>query len=397
MGWCGGTDTMGALMAGALGEAERAAIANHAASCAGCHALIEGLVDGDACGVPASVFDETQASGDGHTHAPLINPGARIGRYVLDERMGAGAMSVVYAAFDSELHRRVAVKLLRPDRHGSCSNGGRDRLMHEARSLGRLSHPNVVTVFEVGAHRGQLFIVMELVDGGNLRAWLGRVPRATDEVIDCMLGAGRGLAASHAAGVVHRDIKPDNILVGLDGRARVTDFGLARCSAALAVPDGAASVRILDAATVTRTDVLAGTPAYMAPEHLMRGESDARSDQWSFCATLYEALAGVRPFVIEDPAARSSAIAERRIAAPAPGRCVPDWVRQIVARGLRAVPSARWPSMEALVHALSQGAGSRTRPRRGHRPVRWRRASLSSSGCAHGGDHAAHFAMYERW
>jgi serine/threonine protein kinase len=350
-------------MAGALPDAERAAIADHAASCDGCHALIEGLIESGTRRAPAS--GGTRGTGDPQaTLAQELGRGTRVGRYVIGEPLGVGGMSVVHAAFDLELHRRVALKVLRRARHREDGSTGQDRLIREARWLARVSHPNVVTVFDVGVHRGQLFIAMELVDGGSLRAWLRRAPRTIDEIIDCLLDAGRGLAASHAAGVVHRDIKPDNILVGLDGRARVTDFGLAQRGAALLAPDAPASAAMRDASmNPARTGRLMGTPAYMAPEQLLAGVTDARSDQWSFCATLYEALAGVRPFVVGDLAASSAAIAESRFAAPAPGRQVPGWVRPIVTRGLRADPSARWPSMDALVRALAP-----SRPHRNGRP-----------------------------
>jgi len=345
------------LVAGALPEAERAALANHAASCDRCHVLIEALVEtgGPYATTPAS--DKLPASGDGHATGVLVlGRGTRVGRYVIEAPLGAGGMSVVHAALDPELHRQVAVKLLRPARHGQAGSDERDRVMREARALARLSHPNVVTVFDAGAHHGHPFVVMELVDGGSLSAWLRRAPRTTEETIDCLLGAGRGLAAAHAAGVVHRDVKPDNILVGLDGRARVTDFGLAQLGGVPFTPEGATSLAMRDPPLgSTQTGTVMGTPAYMAPEQWRRGQTDARSDQWSFCATLYEALAGVRPFVMEGTAARSSAIAEGRLAAPAPGRHVPGWVRQIVMRGLRADPSARWPSMDAVVHALALG------------------------------------------
>jgi serine/threonine protein kinase len=295
-----------------------------------------------------SRYAEVPSSGD-----PLeLRPGVRVGRYVIGERLGAGGMGVVHAAVDSELQRRVALKVLRPEHDVQLSSVGRERLLREARTLARLSHPNVVTVFDVGTHHGHLFLAMELVDGGSLTAWL-REPRSTEDIIERMIEAGRGLAAAHTAGVVHRDVKPDNILVGLDGRARMTDFGLAHIEDTTPLVDDPVSSNssgLLD--PLTRTGTLMGTPIYMAPEHLLQGATTPLTDQWSFCATLYEALAGVRPFVVDDLAARMSAIDAGRLIAPQPGRRVPAWVRQILLRGLRSDPSARWPSMDAIVDAV---------------------------------------------
>ncbi len=362
---CPGGDAVGAMVAGALSEAERAAIADHAAVCDRCRAWIGGLVEVGAAGAIAQEPDELLASGDGQATDMLeLGRGTRIGRYVIRERLGMGGMGVVHAAIDSELRRRVAVKLLRPDGRGLIGSNGRERLMREARTLARLAHPNVVTVFDAGEHCGHLFIAMELVDGGSLSAWLRRTPRKTDEIVERLIEAGRGLAAAHAAGLVHRDVKPDNILIGLDGRARVTDFGLAQLGDAPSVPGKAesfASATTLDIVMLTRTGMLMGTPMYMAPEQWMGGEINARTDQWSFCATLYEALAGVRPFVVDDPVARSSAIADGRLAVPARGRRVPGWIRKIVTRGLRADPAARWPSMDAVVHVLARRRHRRRR------------------------------------
>jgi tRNA A-37 threonylcarbamoyl transferase component Bud32 len=279
-----------------------------------------------------------------------VRPGAHIGRYVIESQLGAGGMGIVYAALDSELHRRVALKLLRPDRHDDIGKVGRERLLREARTLARLSHPNVVTVFDVGEHDGHLFVAMELVDGGSLVTWLRKEPKPRD-IVDRMLEAGRGLAAAHAAGVVHRDVKPDNILVGLDGRARMTDFGLAHLGDV--APLGGITTETLTT-TITRTGTLIGTPAYMAPEHLVRGETNATTDQWSYCATLYEALAGVRPFPVVDLAMRSSAIADGRLVPPATGRRVPAWVKPTMQRGLHPDPARRWPSMAALVAAIER-------------------------------------------
>jgi len=351
---CPGNDTWGGLVAGGLPEVRRAAVVDHAAACERCHALIAALVDIGAPDDPSSAL--TSPGREPKTGGLFaVGRGVQIGRYVIEERLGAGGMGVVYDARDSELHRRVAVKLLRPGGPGHATGDARKRLLREARTLARLSHPNVVTVFDVGEDRGQLFVAMELVEGGSLKAWLRRTRRGPDEIIDRLLEAARGLAAAHQAGVVHRDIKPDNILVGTDGRARVTDFGLARPVDAHSWPGGASPRSITDAPCITLSGMLLGTPMYMAPEQLAGGDADARTDQWSFCMTLYEALAGVRPFAGADLAALVSATREGRLAPPVAGRRVPGWIRRIVMRGLRADPGERWPSIDAMVEALARG------------------------------------------
>jgi Protein kinase domain len=344
---CADVDTLMALVENALSDSAREAIAIHAASCEHCHAVIDGLVQRAA-----------DTAGSGENRPIVVAPGTTIGRYVIGERLGAGGMGVVYAATDSELHRRVAVKLVRGDGADHLGSQGRDRLMREARVLARLSHPNVVTVFDVGAHGDGVFLAMELVDGGSLTAWLRRAPRLPSEILDRMIEAGRGLAAAHADGVVHRDVKPDNVLVGSDGRARMTDFGLARFETSTSLD---AHVPNAGNGDLTRTGALMGTPMYMAPEQLHRRETDARTDQWSFCAMLYEVIAGVRPFRIDDFDARDADVAAGKLAPPAPGHRVPAWIRRIVARGLAAEPEARWPSMDAVVAELERGRGRRER------------------------------------
>jgi hypothetical protein len=342
---CPDDETLSALVAGGLSEREREAIAIHAAACQACHAMLGHLAAG------AETDDERD-------DAPelVLEPGTRVGRYTIESRIGAGGMGVVYAAFDRELERRVALKLLRP---GRGDLNARERLVREARTLARLSHPNIVTVFDAGEHRGHVYVVMELIDGGNVRTWCAQEKRTQDEILDCMVAAGRGLAAAHAAGIVHRDVKPDNILVGRDDRVRVTDFGLARReldpSAAAGEPD---SVPASDAPTLTRTGTVLGTPLYMAPETL-GGASSARADQWSYCATLYELLAGARPFPIE-PGPRAVAIAAGKLEPATAGRRVAGPIRATLARGLRADPDARWDDMAALVTALTR---ARRRPR----------------------------------
>jgi predicted Ser/Thr protein kinase len=348
------------LVAGGLPEDRRAAIAAHAAVCEQCHAVVAVLVDTGALAEGSVASDATAPdSVSSHGGSFEVGRGTQIDRYLIEERLGAGGMGVVYAARDSKLQRRVAVKLLRPGTDPTRGHA-RKRLLREARTLARLSHPNVVAVFDVGEHGDHLFVAMELVEGGSLNAWLRRARRTPDEIIVRLLEAARGVAAAHQAGVIHRDIKPDNILVGPDGRARVTDFGLSTPAGAASLRSGAARPPVSELQSLTRTGALLGTPVYMAPEQIDGADADARSDQWSFCMTVYEALAGVRPFVA-DLVARVPAIQDGRIAPPVPGRHVPGWVRRIVMRGLRAEPGERWPSIDAIVEALERGPARRRR------------------------------------
>lgn len=192
----------------------------------------------------------------------------RIGRYHVEGKLGAGGVGVVYAAHDPELSRRVAVKLLRPDRLGADPAAAGERLREEAQSMARLAHPNVATVFDVGEHEGGMYIAMELIDGSSLRDWLTDTARPWQEVLSMYFQAGRGLAAAHDVGMIHRDFKPANVLVGRDGRARVVDFGLAS--------SGVVAFPAMDGGS---TDV-EGTPAvgqYHRPTYL--GDADETIDE----------------------------------------------------------------------------------------------------------------------
>ena len=270
-----------------------------------------------------------------------LDRGATVGRYVVLDRIGAGGMGVVYAAYDPELDRRVAIKLLRPDRFSS--EAGRLRLLREAQALARLTHPNVVAVYDAGTFGDRVFVAMELVEGETLRQWLGEGPRSWREVLDRFLPAGRGLAAAHAAGLVHRDFKPENVLLGRDGRVRVADFGLAKALAdAEEEPPGEAA-EPGEGTPLTEWGVVLGTPAYMAPEQLRGIAADARSDQFSFCVALYEALYGERPFE------EGGVVKE----APA-GTKVPGWLRAVILRGLMASPEERYPTMDDLLRDLER-------------------------------------------
>jgi len=302
-------------------------------------------------------------------HEARPQAGGRVGRYVLDRVLGFGAMGTVWAATDPELDRPVAIKIL----HADAARGrSRRALLREAQATARLAHRNVVTIHDVGIADDRLFVAMELVDGPTLRAWLQR-PRRWGEIVAVMREAGAGLVAAHDAGIVHRDFKPDNVLIdtragGAIGRVVVTDFGLARPFDELAVDDlsdetSADGERpITGALDVTQDGTFHGTAAYAAPEQ-RGGASDARADQFSFCVTLYEALWGERPFAGEtvDDVLASAAAGEVR--EPPAGRCVPAWLRRVVTRGLAADPRERFPDMRALLAALD--------PWRRRRAVTW--------------------------
>lgn len=291
----------------------------------------------------------------------------RIARFELRESLGSGAMGVVYAAWDPELDRLVAIKLLQ-DRPGQASDpeSGR-RLVREAKAMARLRHPNVVQVHEVGTHDGQIFVAMEMIQGCSLRAWLSERERSWREVVEVFVAAGQGLAAAHSAGLVHRDFKPDNVLIEAGGRVFVSDFGLARQSLPLDPLDELAAAELEAdgelAETLTRTGACVGTPAYMAPEALRGATVDARADQFSFCASLYEALYRVRPFAGRTLTELTRAKTEGRIVAgePAATNATPRWLQRIVLRGLAPDPAARFASIAELLAAIARGQARRRR------------------------------------
>ena len=291
--------------------------------------------------------------------------GASIGRYLVLEELGAGGMGVVYAAYDPELDRKIALKVMR---EGAGQRGvdseGRARIMREAQAIARLAHPNVVAAYDVGTDdNGQLFIAMELVDGCTLAAWLAIEERSTGEILDMFAQAGRGLAAAHRAGLMHRDFKPDNVLVGNDGRARVVDFGLVRAIHGEATdepPRKASRVTPLDQA-LTQVGAVMGTPMYMAPEQLLQGVVDARTDQYSFCVALYEALADTRPFRGETFGEIAEQILAGKIAEPKSPRKVPARVRAAIKRGMSIERVERFASMDELIAALTREERTRRR------------------------------------
>lgn len=369
---------------------EVAGVDAHLAACADCRGLVADLAGGRDGDDPA--LDETVAvAGGPGTGAPnahdsgearLPAPGDSIGRYVVSRVIGMGGMGVVFLATDPTLGRRLVVKLLRAERQ--TSSDARRELLHEAQAMARLAHPNVVSVFDAGTYADQVFVAMEFVEGATLRAWLEAKPRSWREVLDVFLEAGRGLAAAHDVGLIHRDFKPGNVLIGKDDRVRVTDFGLARVVA----HDGKnrpstqllAASAATDALPATRTGAIKGTPAYMAPEQFRREPLDARTDQFAFCVALHEGLYGQRPFGRGDFDALARAVLTGALADLPSEGAVPRGLRDLVLRGLSVDPHQRHPSMHALLSALEEvraretatgGAAAPSVPRATARRTRW--------------------------
>ena len=339
--------------------------------------------------------------------------GASIGRYVVLGLIGKGGMGEVYAAYDPELDRKVAVKLLLSRAAaGVDSVEARGRMLREAQALAQLRDPNVVVVYDVGTFGERVFLAMEFVDGNTLSYWLHAKPRTWREIVTCFSAAGRGLVSAHRAGLVHRDFKPENVMVGRDGEVRVMDFGLARSIAAPSADgkDGSANAAIVAAARrstsmavpvpvpapvssptasstvgasdwsgggptrnlgtdsqldrsdtrspllspLTQTGAMMGTPAYMAPEQFKGEPVDARSDQFAFCVGLYEALYAQRPFQGRTLNDLTKSVLAGQVRDAPPQARVPTWLRRVLLRGLRVDRAERFPSMEALLAALSQ-------------------------------------------
>ncbi len=297
-------------------------------------------------------------SGSHPTVGAVVARGTTLGRYLVIERLGAGGMGEVFTAFDPELDRRIALKLLRPDVGDGSASVGRARLMREAQAMAKLSHPNVIAVFDVGVLSDRVFVAMEFIRGQALGAWVKAGGHTQRAIVDMFIQAGRGLAAAHSAGLIHRDFKPDNVLVDETGRARVLDFGLARAVETAADAKGIESTMQAMSGDsqlqrdLTQAGSILGTPAYMAPEQFRGEPAGARTDQFSFCVSLYEALHGERPFAGDSFRALMNAVLGGQVRASAPGARVPARLRRVLLRGLQARPDDRFPSMESLLAAL---------------------------------------------
>ncbi len=274
----------------------------------------------------------------------------RIGRFFVLELLGAGGMGRVYAAYDPQLDRRIALKMVHESGHDGAHTEWRSRLIREAQAMARISDPHVVAVHDVGSHESAVFIAMELIEGSTLGHWLTVDDRPWPDIVAMFIGAGEGLDAAHRVGLVHRDFKPANVLVGQDGRPRVGDFGLARFGQdTLRTTHGEGEIWVQD---LTVAGSVVGTPAYMAPEQLEAGTVDARTDVFAFAVALWEALFGVFPYPGGTVRER---MAVARVCPPDPGQRaaeIPKWVTAVVARGLAYEPAARWPGMRPFLAAL---------------------------------------------
>jgi len=321
----------------------------------------------------------------------LLPAGSRVGRYLVVDHIDSGGMGAVYRAFDPDLNRQVAIKILRMRSVPSEEEeANRSRLLREAQALAQVSHPNVIAVHDVGVIDGRVFVAMELVAGASLRTWLAAKQRSPEEVLRAFLQAGDGLAAAHASGLVHRDFKPDNVIVGDDGRVRVIDFGLARTADAGAAGEDADDVdkrpvQIDELSTqsslsstsgmlsesMTRTGAVLGTPRYMAPEQFLREGTDAKADQFAFCVAAYEALCKRRPFAGKHFEELRVNVLTGRVRPPGSDAHVAKSHVRALLRGLSSNPADRYPSMEALLDELRRDPW-----------LWWRRAGIAAAAVA---------------
>ena len=330
---CPSDKTFTRLLEGTLSETELQALQAHGDGC-------------PACGRTLAELARTMTPGQGDWLGE---------RFQLLEPLGIGGMGVVYTAFDTKLQRKVAVKRLRELAAAPSAERRRARFLREAQLLASLSHPNVLTVHDVGGVDPELYVVMELVDGWPMSSWISEAEPRPDwrRILDLYQQVGRGLSAAHQLGVVHRDVKPENILVARNGRVLIGDFGLAGLAeAATATPDPSALPTGL-----TQTGSVLGTPAYMAPEQHDGKSADALSDQFSFSVSLYESLHGRRPFPGQTAGEIAAAI--RAGHPPAGGDGIPREIDRVIARGLAVAPAHRFPSMDALLDALAAARAPR--------------------------------------
>jgi len=300
-------------------------------------------------GVPRAIHHDAHAGPHATDWQRALPTGTAVGRYVVHRVIGRGGMGTVYGAVDPTLGRRVAVKLVRG--RGRPTARYRQRLQREALALARLCHPNIVSIFDIGTTTHGTFVAMEYVRGIDLRKWLHIAPRSVEDVLEVFIAAGEGLAAAHEAGLVHRDFKPNNVMVTPDRRVKVLDFGLARGEPSadpwLETTDGALLAR-----RMTRADTVVGTTGYMPPEQLLGRDVSAASDQFAFCVALYEALHGARPFPGKTPVEQARSYAAGTRTEVKARRDVPQRIRQALECGMALEPHERFRDMRDLLDAL---------------------------------------------
>jgi serine/threonine protein kinase len=361
-----------ALVDGSVDETTRAYAERHLASCADCSQIVAAAAGVECRWMLGGSQEEQEAGESSRSPDTALARGGRVGRYVILGLVGHGGMGDVYAAYDPQLDRKVALKLLHDFAQDSSGPARREQLLREAKLIARLSHPNVVDVHDAGtiadAERGdRAFIAMELVEGETLAKWLEAKPRDWRAICDVFAAAAQGLAAVHDAGLVHRDFKPQNVIVRRDGTVCVIDFGLAEDSYAMNTgaidPTTSPSAKppISRTVSATRAGKLRGTPLYMAPEQFLARGTDARTDQFSFCVALHEALYGEHPFRSNSFSALVEAVVGGRVRGPTRRGSVPPFLRRLTARGLSVDPDARWPSMHALLAQLRCDPSARQR------------------------------------
>ncbi|MBL4689267.1 MAG: serine/threonine protein kinase [Nannocystaceae bacterium] len=369
MSSCPNENKIVAFAQGSLGEAAVGAIERHLDHCRDCAtvlcdaaAALDVVVPDDEQDTPVLTSPSKEVLPQ---HGQLLPQGTCLGRYVVLDLLGTGGLGCVYAAYDPELDRRVAVKILQPRAEIALAERAQPMLKREAQALAKLAHPNVVPVHDVGTIEDRVFIAMELVRGPTLREWLKQERRTWQQVRDVFVQAGRGLLAAHRAGLVHRDFKPTNVLLAEDDRPQVVDFGLARAVSQVVPPSNSAgstpATPVSSNQDLTGTGSVVGTPAYMAPEQLRGGAVDARADQFAFCVTMYEALYGQRPFQAQGLKALEQLVTSGHIPDPPPGRSVPAWLRRAITVGLRPDPARRYASMAELLRAIAADLHSKRR------------------------------------
>ncbi len=350
---CPDESTFLRVVTGVSEPAARERLVEHAADCADCATLLGEVARAEGATEPEVVEDDGRREGENENESEVEREGEAGGRYRIECILGAGGTGIVYRAYDTRLERHVALKVLRKS---AATVGREDTLLAEARVMARLTHPNVVRVFDSGLSDGRVFVAMELVSGGTMRTWLCAERRSVASVLDAFAQAAKGLGAAHRAGIVHRDFKPENLLV-CHGRVLLTDFGLARATAK--PPSSAARETSLPAFSIVATTI-AGTPAYMAPEHL-RGESlDRRADIFSFCVALWEALYGKKPFASSGNEGVLRAIANGPKAPD--GVALPEHLVRALRKGLSYDRADRHASIEAVMaECLATPAETRAR------------------------------------